>query len=129
MVVARPTILLVERDLPTRQLYQRALEADFQVLAASTLEEALPLVGQHPLSAIVCEPGPAGAPDWAWVFDRRGLPTLDPAPLIVCTSQDQHRHHPGVGAAAYLVKPVLPAALVAVVRRFARPQFIVGVSQ
>jgi two-component system chemotaxis response regulator CheY len=113
----RPKVLLVEQDQATRQLYRRALQPEYDVLATASADEVTGLVGGQTLSAIILEPGPAGGRGWTWLAERQKDPALGPVPLILCTAQDQRRQGRELGAAAYLIKPVLPADLLAAVHR------------
>lgn len=122
----RPTVLLVEQDPATRQLYQRTLQPEYRVLTAASAEEASVLVRRQTPQAIIVEPGPAGSRAWAWLAALRHDPELRRAALILCTTQDERRQGLELGAAAYLTKPVLPADLLAAVHRLTHPDFAAG---
>ena len=112
-----PIVLIVENDQATYRLYRRALEAEYQVLVASYDDEVLVLVKDRPLAAIVLEPGPIGGRGWTLLADLKRQPDFQTSPIIICTAQDERRRGQELGSAAYLIKPVLPAALLATVRR------------
>jgi len=114
-------ILIVENDPATHQMYQRALQQEYQVLVASSEAEVSSLLKAHTVHAIVLEPGPVGGPGWALLADLKQRPDLSSVPLIVCTAQDERSRGLKLGVTAYLVKPVLPATLLETVRHLASP--------
>ena len=119
-MAAQPTILIVEDDQATHWLYERALQQEYRVLVASTAESVSAVLRTHtPLHAIVLEPGPLGSWGWALMAELKRNPSFEAVPLIVCTAQDERRRGLELGATVYLVKPVLPADLLATVRRLA----------
>jgi putative two-component system response regulator len=118
----RQTVLIVEDDPATQRLYERALQQEYQVLVASTEADVSALLTARTLvHAIVLEPGPLGSWGWALLAELRRHADFEPVPLILCTAQDEKRRGLELGATEYLVKPVLPAALLATVRRVTRP--------
>lgn len=118
---ARKRILIVESDLATQWMYQRALQEDYQVLVASTQEQAIALLKDNPVHAIVLEPGLVDRRGWDLFAELKQRPETSTTPVILCTTQDERRRGLEMGAAAYLVKPVLPAALLETVRRLTAP--------
>ncbi len=115
---ARQTILIIEADQATHRLYERALQQEYQVLVASTEEDVSALLTARTLvHAVVLEPGPVGSWGWALLAELRRRADFESVPLILCTAQDEKRRGLGLGATEYLVKPVLPADLLATVRR------------
>jgi putative two-component system response regulator len=119
---ARQTVLIVEGDQATRRMYERALQQEYQVLVASAEEDVSALLSARTLvHAIVLEPGPLGGWGWALLAELRRHADFESVPLILCTAQDEKRRGLELGATEYLVKPVLPAVLLATVRRVTRP--------
>jgi DNA-binding response OmpR family regulator len=116
-----PTVLIVESDQATYQMYRRALQPEYHVLVASYDDDVLTLVKANPIDAVVLEPGPIGGRGWALLADLKHLPELQSLPIVVCTAQDERRRGQELGSAAYLIKPVLPAALLETVRRLTHP--------
>jgi DNA-binding response OmpR family regulator len=104
-------ILIVESDSPTLELYRRELSRDFQVLACLDQGEALRLADTVNLRAVVLEPAAAGGQEWFLL--PLLLQTLEARkiPLVLCSTQDDRKRGQDVGAAAFLVKPVLPMEL------------------
>jgi DNA-binding response OmpR family regulator len=117
----RPTILIVENDQATHQMYERALQQEYQVLVASGEADVPTLLNTYTVQAIVLEPGPVGSSGWALLAELKQRPDLSSVPLIVCTAQDERSRGLKLGVTAYLVKPVLPATLLETVRRLILP--------
>lgn len=111
MISVRRAILIIDRDQSTRELYQRALQASYQVVADADAQHVASLIHEHGIHALVIEPGPLGSLGWELMAQLRRDPRTSALPIIICTAQDERRRGIGLGAAAYLVKPVLPDAL------------------
>lgn len=111
------TILLVEDDQPTRELYQRELSREFQVLACASESEALKLLHRHSVSAIILEPALQNQQGWSFLATLHDLTQTRSTPIIVCSTQDERRRGLKLGATLYLIKPVLPNVLLEVLHR------------
>lgn len=116
-----PVVLIVENDPATHQLYARALKVEYEVVVALDAKEAQSALEAHNVQAIVLEPGPIGSPNWALITNIKQHLAFRTIPLILCTAQDERRHGLEMGAAVYLTKPVLPAALLETVRHIIVP--------
>jgi len=103
MSIQPPTILIVEKDAATRDLYRRELLLDYQVFACADGEETRQALTHHRMDVAIVEPTGCG---WDLVDELKGK-----MPLIVCSTQEVSGTHSKMGLAAYLVKPVLPADL------------------
>jgi DNA-binding response OmpR family regulator len=115
------TVLILENDPATLWMYQRVLEQEYEVLPASNEDEVLSLLNAHTVHAIVLEPGPLGGLGWELLAEMKRQSDQQSIPIILCTAQDEKRRGLELGTAAYLVKPVLPAALLEMVRRLTGP--------
>ena len=110
-------VLIIENDLATAEMYQRALSQHYRVFTSTVEADVLALVSANSLHAVVMEPGPLNGPGWALLAELQRHPNTGSIPVIVCTSQDRRRLDMEMSTAAYLVKPVLPATLLKMVRR------------
>lgn len=109
MPSAQPVILLLENDAATRELYRRELGRTFAVVACGKEEDATARLAAGGVDALVLEPAALRDPAWPFVaILRRRLPDL---PIVVCSILDVRGRSAELGAAAYLIKPVTPAAL------------------
>ena len=111
MQITPPAILIVERDLPTLELYQRELSRDYEILTCSETRQALALLCAHRISAVVLEPSAPDGQGWSLLAAIKSLPGPSPIPVILCSTLDERKRGMEMGAAAYLVKPVLPTTL------------------
>jgi DNA-binding response OmpR family regulator len=110
------TIVIVESHGPTSDLYRRALEDDYEVVACADADEALGVLQERPISAVVLEPAASHGRGWALVTALRESAATRAVPVVVCSSLDERLHGQEVGVTAYLVKPVLPTTLLATLR-------------
>lgn len=120
MTQAPQTVLIIEDDAATRHLYERALSEDFAVIAASDELDWPALLARLPLTAVAVEPGPTEGRGWALLRELRDRPETRGVPIILCTAQDDRSRDQEFGVVAHLVKPVLPADLLAVIHCVAK---------
>jgi DNA-binding response OmpR family regulator len=114
---AEQAILIVEHDEPTRELYLRELSRDFQVFGCCDACAALDMLRAHDIRAVVLEPGAIDGCGWALLADLKRSAGMRAIPVILCSTLDERKRGLELGASAYLVKPVLPAALLETLRR------------
>ena len=114
---AEQAILIVEYDEPTRELYLRELSRDFRVFTCCDEWAALELLHTHDIRAVVLEPGAAEGGGWDLLASLKHADDTRAVPIILCSALDERKRGLELGASAYLVKPVLPATLLEVVRR------------
>jgi len=105
-----PTILIIENDPPTLELYRRELGRDFRVLACFSKSETLKAIDSQNPRAIILEPATLNEDGWDLLNAIVSLPDRS-LPVILCTILDERKRGLKEGAAAYLIKPVLPSAL------------------
>ncbi len=113
-----PTILIIEKDRATLELYCRELNRDFEVLVCSGKDEVLQTIrGQH-VNAIVLEPAAWTGQGWDLLDEIAALPTdVRSFPILLCSVLDERKRGLDRGAAAFLVKPVLPSQLLETLRQ------------
>ncbi len=117
MTATGNVVLIGEPDQATNTLYQRALGTTVAVITASDEETMLELLRTTPIAALVLEPAIFAAPGWDGLATISHMCAALGIPLIVCSTLDERRRGIALGAAAYLVKPTLPATLVATLRQ------------
>ena len=116
----RPVVLIVDDDESTRYTHRRALEATFEIIEASTAQEALAAIDREPDLVLldlrlpdldgfeVCRRIKSN-PARSWM---RVLPIT-----AVFTSEADRRRAVEAGADGFLIKPTEAHALVASVKR------------
>lgn len=110
-----PTVLVIEPDATTADLYRRELSRRFRVLTSPSARRAAGYLAVEDVRAVVLEPLGAEA-DLEALRSALADPTAPhPRALIVCSVLDDRRWSEMLGAACHLVKPVLPMTLLEVV--------------
>jgi CheY-like chemotaxis protein len=113
MQIPAPTILLIEKDEVTLELYQRELSKSFTVLAVTEIPPVMELLASaaQAVQAVVIEPEIGSGQGWELIdCIQRAFPDRR-LPVIVCTTRDPCGANLGLQAAQYLTKPVLPQKL------------------
>ncbi len=122
------TVLIIEPDATTAQLYCRELGRHFRVLTCATARDGAALIASEPLSAVVLEPSGAAATLDAIEAALGDALSTAGLPLVMCSVLDDRRVGHTLGASLYLVKPVLPAALLAALTNVLTANALVGSS-
>lgn len=113
---AHPEIVLAEDHLDTRDLYGEALEgAGFTVHVAMSAASIVRLVGQHDIDVVIMDLSVAGACLDDVITALRSDGRVRPR-LIAVTGRAPVGAEWEAVFAKYLLKPVLPDAVVAAVR-------------
>lgn len=105
------TVLIIEPDESTCELYQRELSRSFRVFSANDTSVSIELMQNHPVDIIVLEPAIADGAGWRLLEAMRRIQPNPTVPVVLCSALDERRRGKSLGAAAYLVKPVLPVTL------------------
>ncbi len=105
------TVLIVEPDDATRDLYQRELSRSYQVICTSNVQDTVHLLHTTPIAIVVLEPVSTDSAGWRMLEYLGSGQQGAPAPVVLCSALDERRRGLNLGAAAYLVKPVLPTTL------------------
>lgn len=105
------TVLIVEEDEATRELYERELGRSFRILASGDADRSLRLLQSEAIDAVVLEPAISNGTGWNLMETLRNTQNHVPPRFILCSALDERRRGLGLGASAYLVKPVLPVTL------------------
>jgi len=111
MASNKPTVLIIDDDLLMLELYRRELGQDYAVLTCTDQNEALTLFDTQTLNALVLEPALAEGRGWDLLASIRLRAQELHLPIILCSILDERKRGMEGGAAAFLVKPVLPAHL------------------
>ena len=111
MSQTKPSLLIVDDDLPTLELYQRELSEDYQVLTCQDRSQAELLMETPGLCAIILEPTLSGGDGWKLLAYLNKLKNRLNFSVILCSTSDERKRGIREGAHVFLTKPVLPAAL------------------
>lgn len=120
MTQTKPSILIIENNNPTLELYRRELGRHFKVLACSELAEAQALVKTPRLAAVVLEPEIADGQGWNLLTELKQFFYGNSLPVILCSTMDDRKRGLEAGAADFLVKPVLSPVLIETIQRIIR---------
>lgn len=121
MALSDAVVLLGEPDRATRELYYRALSAEFVTLAADERGAIADTLHTNQIAALVIEPMLFGVAGWAELATISRDCAEQGIALIICTTLDEGWRGTELGAAEYLLKPTLPSALVATVQQVLGP--------
>ncbi len=105
------SILLVEADDVTQRLYARELSRRYRVFTCRDEAALLRLLRTEDIRAIILEPALADGLGWRLLASIRQMQPGAALPIILCSAVDERRRGMALGAAAYLIKPVLPVTL------------------
>ena len=111
MAAPKRTVLILDIDEVTRELYRRELERRFTVVTATNEYEAWEVLEADAIDGIVLEPAALDDEDWNFVVRLRASERHRSVPIIVCSTMDARRRGAELGATAYLIKPVTPQVL------------------
>jgi DNA-binding response OmpR family regulator len=85
--------------------------AQYRVVTCSDETAAARCLASESVDAVVLEPMALADEEWHFAYSARREARYRTLPIIVCTSLDERGRGAEIGAAAYLIKPVTPAAL------------------
>ena len=121
-VGGKPLIVVVDDELPARELIASYLEAaGYAIALASSGAEALEKARQLRPSAITLDMLMPGGSGLETLFQLKKTPETVNIPIIVASVVDEKQVGFALGAAEYLVKPVQKSALLEAVRKHVRP--------
>jgi DNA-binding response OmpR family regulator len=113
MTVTDRVVLLAEPDQASSLLYQHVLRTAFEVVAAADKETVLRILHTRPVEVLVLDPMIFAMQRWEQLSMLSRICAERGIPLVICSTLDERRRGIELGAAVYLVKPTLPATLLA----------------
>lgn len=113
----KPAILLLEADPETFELYERELRPHYQVFRCEDAGAIFRLLGSVDIRVVVLEPAIAGGGGWRLVETLLSAAPANRPDIVICSTLDERRRGMNLGAAAYLVKPILPMTLLDTLRQ------------
>ena len=118
-------VLLLDEDVLALELYSRELKGDYQVITSESVQETREYLSKHVMDVLIIEPAINEDEGWNLLGEVRASP--DPPLMILCSVEDERKIGLGQGADAFLVKPVLPSTLHALLDQIvAKKQFQSG---
>lgn len=118
----RATILLIDDDPVLQRLVRGHLEAEgFQVVVATDGVEALAAAREFQPDTAILDIHLPVLDGWSVLTQLKSDPALSAIHVIILSVEDDRKRGFSLGACDYLLKPVEPEQLVAVVRRSVTP--------
>ncbi len=106
-----PTIVLIEKDEITLDLYQRELSKSFNVLAFTETTGVLETMVNQNIQAVVIEPEIHFGQGWELIHSIHMTFPNRFIPVIVCSTRDTDDLDLAGEVTKHLTKPVLPKTL------------------
>ncbi|TMQ06723.1 MAG: response regulator [Deltaproteobacteria bacterium] len=116
------SVLIIDDDPMVQHLVRGQLESEqFRVVTASDGIEGLTMAREARPSVIILDIHLPRLDGWAVLAELKSDPVLSQIPVIMMSVEEQRARGYSFGACEYLVKPVEPDQLIAVVRRAILP--------
>ena len=106
-----PSILLIEKDDVTLDIYQRELSKSFTVFAFLNPGGVLETLANRDIQAVVIEPEIASGEGWGLIDAIHNTFPDRSIPVVVCSTRDASHLSAHKNIVKYLTKPVLPNTL------------------
>ncbi|MGD0806660.1 MAG: GAF domain-containing protein [Anaerolineales bacterium] len=120
--VGRKNVMVVENEAGVVQLYRRYLEPrGFSIVELSDGARAVPMARELRPYAILLDVNMPSPDGWQVLAQLKSDPVTRPLPVILCTITEDRGRGLSLGAADYLVKPILEADLIASLEKLEKP--------
>src|SRR5216683_4022845 len=114
---SKPLVLIVDDELPARELLASYLNSEYRIAMARSGAEAVKKAQQLRPDAITLDVLLAGGNGFETLAVLRQTPQLKNTPVIIVSIVDQQRLGLALGAADYLLKPIRKALLLETIRK------------
>ncbi len=114
------TVLSVDDSLISQQMIKRALDSNYRVLLADNAVDALSVIYQEAIEALLLDISMPGIDGFELCRTVRSLPQFKHLPIIMVTSRDTEQDREEArraGATAYMTKPCDPERLKTVIAK------------
>jgi signal transduction histidine kinase/DNA-binding response OmpR family regulator len=119
---SRKNVMVVENEAGVVQLYRRYLEPrGYTIVEISDGARAVPMARELRPYAILLDVNMPSPDGWQVLAQLKSDPVTRPLPVILCTITEDRGRGLSLGAADYLVKPILEADLVASLEKLEKP--------
>ncbi|HEX3106337.1 MAG TPA: response regulator [Terriglobales bacterium] len=117
----KPLILVIDDEVPARELLASYLDADYQIVMAESGAEALQKAHQLRPDAITLDVLMPGGDGFETLVALRRAPETAKIPIIIVSIVDQKQVGFALGAADYLIKPIRKPELLQSMRKHVLP--------
>jgi PAS domain S-box-containing protein len=114
---SKPLVLIVDDELPARELLASYLNSEYRIAMARSGAEAVKKAQQLRPDAITLDVLLAGGNGFETLAVLRQTPELKNTPVIIVSIVDQQRLGLALGATDYLLKPIRKALLLETIRK------------
>ncbi len=119
-IVTKQIVLSVDDSLISQQMIKRALDTSYRVLLADNAVDALTVIYQEAIEALLLDISMPGIDGFELCRTVRSLPRFKNLPIVMVTSRNTEADRQEArlsGASGYLTKPCEPERLKAVMGR------------
>ncbi|MGB7539352.1 MAG: GAF domain-containing protein [Anaerolineales bacterium] len=118
----RKNVMVVENEAGVVQLYRRYLEPrGYTIVELSDGARAVPMARELRPYAILLDVNMPSPDGWQVLAQLKSDPVTRPLPVILCTITEDRGRGLSLGAADYLVKPILESDLVGSLEKLEKP--------
>ncbi len=122
MSVVKPKVLVLDDDLLALELYSRELGGDYLVITSESVDETRRYIKEDSLDALIIEPAINDGEGWVLLSEIRAF--RNPPLVVLCSVEDERKIGLEQGALAFVVKPVLPTELHALLDQVLAKRFL-----
>jgi DNA-binding response OmpR family regulator len=108
-VTLKPKVLVLDEDLLALELYSRELGENYWVFTSESVDETRQYLQNHSFDVLVMEPAVNEDEGWGLLNEIHSF--QNPPSVVLCSVEDDRKVGLENGALAFMVKPVLPTAL------------------
>ena len=109
MRLKKPKVLVLDEDLLALELYSRELGGSYQVITCESVSESRQYLKNNHLDAVIIEPAVNDGEGWLLLNEIHA--SQSPPLVVLCSVEDDRKVGLEGGALAYVVKPVMPTEL------------------
>ena len=122
MATVRPKVLVLDEDLLALELYSRELGGNYEVITCESVAETRQYLRDNSLDVLIIEPAVNEGEGWALMSEIHASP--NPPLVVLCSVEDERKVGLEQGALAFVVKPVLPTELHALLDQILAKRFL-----
>ena len=116
--VRKPLVLVVDDEVPARELLASYLDSEYRTISAESGDEAVKKAQQRRPDAITLDVMMPGGSGFETMIALRKNPETANIPIIIVSIVDQKQVGFALGAADYLIKPIRKTVLLETIRKY-----------